>query len=88
MNVNNISLNTNMSEIMPNGTYPGDHWNYPWWEPVVERYYPVYYTNWHSTPNKTEQAFKIVQKLVESKRIKLSTVKDFIETVNEISEVL
>lgn len=64
----------------------------PWYQPniytpIVREYYPLYLSNWNEK-NKTEQAFKIVQKLIEKGRIKISIVKEFIEIVNEIVETL
>lgn len=52
--------------------------------------YPSYTYHWHhDEPNKTEQAFKIVGKLIEKKLIKKEmTVAKFIETVNEVASVL
>ena len=47
---------------------------------------------WYSYPvyqaSKTEQAFKIVAKLLEQKIIDELTVKKFITLVNEIAEIL
>jgi len=63
-------------------TYTGTSWCYPY----VERWYPVYYTYWTREPSKVEQAFKIVQKLMEKKIIKRLTLKKFIELVNEIAQ--
>ena len=60
--------------------------NYDWCYPYVERWYPVYYTYWTKEPNKLEQAFKLVQKLMEKKIIKRLTLKKFIGLVNEIAQ--
>jgi hypothetical protein len=49
-------------------------------------YYPTYHSYW--TPNKTEQAFKLVQKLMEKNLVKVKTVKDFLELTNEIISIL
>lgn len=38
--------------------------------------------------NKFEQAFKILRKLIDRKMIKVETVKDFIETLGEIQQLL
>jgi len=62
-------------------TYTGYSWCYPY----VERWYPAYYIYWTKEPSKIEQAFKIVQKLLEKKIIKHLTLKKFIELVNEIA---
>ena len=62
-------------------TYTGYEWCYPY----VEWWYPVYYSCWTKEPNKIEQAFKLVQKLMEKKIIKQLTLKKFIELVNEIA---
>lgn len=74
----------------PTGTYIGDN---IWWQnpvtyyPLVYQYYPQSVVYWEN-PNKTEKAFKIIEKLIEKKLIKVKTVKEFIELVNEISAVL
>lgn len=92
-----ISLESKWSSGNPIGqfdnkvgnTYIGDPWYNPnIYTPIVERYYPVYYGFWNNEKNKTEQAFKIVQKLIDKGKLKVDTVKDFIEAVNEIVEVL
>ena len=41
-----------------------------------------------SYSDKTSKAFKIVQKLMEEKLIKIKSVEKFIEVINKISEVL
>jgi len=63
-------------------TYTGYEWCYPY----VERWYPVCYPYWTKEPNKIEQAFKIVQKLMEKKIIQRLTLKKFIRLVNEIAK--
>jgi len=76
-------------------TWSGSEWetssgatyvNWNWCYPYVERWYPVYYTYWTKEPNKIEQAFKLVQKLMEKKIIQRLTLKKFIELVNEIAK--
>ena len=62
--------------------YVGDY------TPAIQTWYPGYSWCW-STPSKIEQSFKIVQKLLEKKVIKEpKTIKDFIELVNVISDVI
>lgn len=50
-------------------------------------HYPQTYWHWNE-PNKFEQAFKILQKLIDKKMIEVDTVKKFIETLGEIQSVL
>lgn len=63
-----------------------------WYQPVpyiplVEQYYYNNLNPWSS--GSIEKAFKLVQKLLEKKLIKEpKTVKDFIELVNTLSEIL
>jgi hypothetical protein len=60
-------------------------WNWGYWDTHYHNYYtsyPVYQTS------KIEQAFKIVAKLLEKKIIEKLTVKEFIELVGTISEIL
>ena len=69
--------------------YPDTTGGIQYWQPIVETYYPMaYYTYWVEQPNKIEQSFKIVGKLIELKLIKINTVKQFIETVNEIAVII
>lgn len=53
--------------------------------------WPHYYYRWcgcdYRTP-KIETAFKIVQMLMDKKIAKITSVKKFVELVNEVSEVL
>ena len=55
-------------------------------QPLIQTYYPNYLS--YYTSNKTEQAFKLVQKLLEKKLVKLTTIKDFIELTNEIISII
>lgn len=55
-------------------------------DPYIHTWYPYYYPIYHSEPNKTEAAFKIVSKLMEKGLVKNITLKKFIELVNEISK--
>lgn len=49
----------------------------------------TYYPFWTVGENKIEQSFRLVQKLIEKKVIKEpATVKDFIELINNIAEVI
>lgn len=66
-----------------------DQCNSYWYPKVIKEYYPiVYWERLTMQPNKFEQAFKIVSKLVEKKRLDLKKVSDFIEVVNEIVEII
>ena len=65
-----------------------NYWRPDYWEPTVERYYTNYIHSWTNQPNKIEQAFKIIQKLIELNLMKVETVNDFINAVTKISEVL
>jgi len=82
-----VNLNTNL----PQNWHVGDVWpSYQeWYHPIVKEYY-VNYPVWTyiKDQSKTEQAFKIAQKLQEKKLINLKTVKDFIDFVNELIEIL
>lgn len=55
-----------------------DNWHYS---------YPTYNIV-HEKPNPTELAFKIVGKMLEKKIIERMTVKQFIETINEIAALI
>ena len=53
----------------------------------------VYWPNYSwptcvTASTKFEQAFKIVNKLMDKKLIKLATIGDFVKTINEIAEIL
>ena len=62
-----------------------DYSLYPWYEREVCYWYPSY-TIYEK--NKTEQAFKIIGKLIEKKVINDINVKKFIELVTEIASIL
>jgi len=87
--MNNITLGQDFKTFTDGYDGLGNTTNYfqvePWY-PIVEKYYPTYYTYWQDS--KIEKAFKIVQVLLDKKTIKVEKVKDFIELVNEISKVL
>lgn len=66
----------------------GGGWFTPdYYQPVIQYYYPSYVGYWRE--DRVEKSFKIIQKLLEKKIIKEpKTVKDFIEPVNSISEII
>ena len=82
------SLNTalNMDYKTSNNAI-GDVWEY--YKPLYQSYYH-YWPNhcFHYSENKFEQAFKILQKLIDKKLVKMDTVKHFIETLGDIQSVL
>lgn len=79
-----LTSTTGMGTNLPSG----DWYNPNLYQPIVKEYYPAtIFTQW-SEPNKTEKAFKVLQKLIETKRVQIDKVKDFIEAINEIVEVL
>ena len=61
----------------------------PYYEPATY-YWNTWYPSFHlCNKSKTEQAFKIVGKLMENKIIKADmTVKEFVKLVNEVAELL
>jgi len=84
------SLESNFdNSIMTNdSTSYYDNALYEPYRETVRQYYPVYYPMWETKNSSLEQAFKILQVLIEKKLIKITTVKQFIETVNEISGII
>ena len=66
----------------------GGGWFTPdYYVPTVQYYYPSCYHYW--TEDKISKSFKIVEALLKKKIIKEpKTVKDFIELVNSISEII
>jgi len=59
--------------------------------------YPVSYYNYYPSPcfhysdsskNSFEQAFKVIQKLMNKNLLKLNTIKQFMDAVSEIAAVL
>ena len=70
-----------------NSNWVGDFQITPY-TPLITTYYPDYTCYWNS-PSKIETSFKIVQKLMEKKVIKEpKTIKNFIELVNTIAEIV
>jgi len=72
---------------IPNGR---DDYTVPNLSNYYYQYLPYYpqFLNYVSEKNKIEQSFKIINKLIEKKIIKVISVEDFIRLVNEISEIL
>lgn len=58
------------------------------WCPTVQQYFPVYYPCWYESPNKLEQAFRVVSVLVEEKVVTVKTIKHFIELVEKVRSKL
>ena len=53
------------------------------------QWYPQYYPMYYEMPkSKIEQAFKIVSKLMEKKIIDKMSLKQFIDIVNSVAEIL
>lgn len=68
------------------GSEVWSHWHdcWHWWPPTVSYYsYPV-----TMKPNPFELSFKIVSKLLETKTVAKLTLEQFIQTVNEIAEIV
>jgi len=62
-----------------------DPWQPQPYQPVIERYYPSCLGHW-TTEDTISKAFKIVQKLIDKKMVKVVKIKDFIELVNLIAK--
>ena len=65
--------------------------NHPWdWNRRYPQYYPVIYPVLQNTivEDKTSRAFKIVQKMIEKGYVKDITIKQFIDMVSEIAQVI
>jgi len=69
-----------LTAMVNNCTIP---WNWGYWDTHYHTY-PVYI----GSRNTFEMAFKVVSKLLEKKIIDKLTVKEFIELVNEVQEVI
>ena len=86
---NSLTLNTDFSGI---GDLMNAHGNcfYPYDpnpnQPIIREYYPQYIAT--CTSSSLEKSFKIVEVLMKAKLIKLDKVKDLIELVNKISEII
>lgn len=82
-----VTTDSNSITTLPIGEYRD--WYHPnLYRPFVEKYYPLYSPVWNEEKNKTEQAFKIAEKLIHTQKAYAKTVKDFIELVNDIIAVL
>ena len=67
------------------GYWTRNEW-YPWYPPYVST--PIVSNINYVTEDRMTKAFKIVKKLMEKGIIKTLTIKQFIETTEEISKVL
>jgi hypothetical protein len=79
---NSNAITTNATASTITSSYPWPHDNFQ------TAIYQPFYTYWHSTPSKTEQAFKVIQKLMEMKLIEVRSVPKFVEAINKIAEAL
>lgn len=94
MNDNKITLNSHCGT--KNGTFWVGDFSYDrtavdfqqTFVPIIQEYYPRYILLWDSPINKENKAFKIVQKLMDMEIIQVRTVKQFIEAVNAVAEVI
>jgi hypothetical protein len=97
MNETNLTLNSSWGTgdgfsgsitVGGGGNITGGGWYDPnYYYPVIQTYYPSYFSYWHE--DKVAKSFKLIQTLIKIKIIKEpKTVKDFIELVNAISEII
>jgi len=83
-----LALNSNITYgDAKKGTASGVY-NNEFYQPLVKEYYYPYYTYWQNE-DKISKAFKLAQKLIKKKFIKEPLkVKDFIELVNNLVEII
>ena len=82
-----VSYNSSTGSFKVGDTTDGDSGFY--WHDLHYPYYNYYYPNYSiCEKSKVEQAFKIVNKLMENKIIDKITLKKFIKLVNDIAEVV
>ena len=88
-NANNLALNSSWNTTSNYQGQSNTNWYDPnTYTPFVNTVYIPYQQFWYNE-DKITKSFKLVQKLIEKKTIKEpKTVKDFIELVNSISEIL
>lgn len=80
------SLNCGGTDLQNTSTVSCGNYYNTWYQPYWGTWYPTYHTCERS---KTEQAFKIVARLLENKIItKDLTIKEFIKLVNDIGELI
>lgn len=80
------AVNTSLGEPITTSNCLGNWTNI---QPLVQACYHYWpQTYYHYEPNKFEQAFKILQKLIDKKMVEVKTVKQFIETLGDIQSVL
>lgn len=88
-----ISLSTDFNLLYSAIDSAGDFYPNVWptLQPLIREHYyqyPVYlYSNLNDT-SKLERAFKISQMLIEKKLVNTETIKDFIDLVNILVEVI
>ena len=73
---------TSISAYLKNTDLTGGNYTYPY-----EQYYYGCFPIWNNQ-NNIEKSFKLVQKLIDKKYVKITNVKQFIELVNELSDIL
>lgn len=89
MAVSQTTLDSSFGTTVSESTlgWAGDWYN-PWpYQPIIEHYYPSCIGHW-SSEDTISKAFKIVQKLIDKKVVKVAKIKDFIELVNLIAKEL
>lgn len=74
----------NGSLLVDNSCIPYSKW-LDWYNPIYHHWHPTYTL---PSKSKLEQAFKITQKLMEKQIIKGLKLKQFIELVNEIANIV
>ena len=96
MNTQNVLMNAGLTDTISfsggnykvgDNTLSASNFSSCWgrWYPDV---YDTYYNHVYEKPNAFELAFKIVTKMLEKKIIEKLTVKQLIETVNEIAKLV
>jgi predicted transcriptional regulator len=87
-----ITLNTNLNSVTwtssnTTGEPPAYYTTYPTWFPKTLENYHSLSTTWIQE-NKTEKAFILVRHLLEKKIVNLVTIKDFVDLVVEITNLI
>ena len=97
MMIDSVCLSTNLADLhlgpgvgnvsrgnkTTGGSVDFSNWYQPF-RPIVETYYPQYYSSYWVHEDKTQKAFALAQKLMDAKIVKVTTVKQFVELVNII----
>ncbi|MDP1728954.1 MAG: hypothetical protein Q8L27_01990 [archaeon] len=83
---NNLNINSATSDCIETGTSSYQYWQNYYYPYVIQPTYPVYITE--RSLDKGKQAYEVIKVLKDKKLVDIRTVKQFIELMDSLIQIL